>query len=185
MAFINQITSDLDSLEQRVTSDAVTNSNLRFLPKELTLKCRQLIESYHSIHGSGRLPDMIWHSEARDVIECHDELMQVFRKASKARGAKRAHEAFLLIATAVMSLEVLARDFAGWGRRFPAAKHQAEALLVDLSSTQRSWFMDQYLFPSMQREFAKTLAPVAAGPMLVRNAELEMPPLSGPRHSLA
>jgi hypothetical protein len=132
-----------------------------FVPGELTIKCRELIESYHSLHGYVALPDMLWLSDARDVIECDRELTRIFRKASKSRGAKRANDLFLFLATAIVSLEVLARDFAGWGERFPAAKRQAEKVMRgDYPARQRSCLMDFYLYPAsdQRREFANALA---------------------------
>jgi hypothetical protein len=141
-------------------------SNFRFLPRELSIKCRKLIESYHAIHGYAGLPDMLWLSDARDIIECHGDLTKIFTTASKSRGAKRANDSFLAIATLVVSLEVLARDFAGWGRRFPAAKQTAEKLLRDYPERQqRAWLMDMYLYPSlgMRREFVNALTPSATG----------------------
>jgi hypothetical protein len=136
-------------------------SNFRFVPRELFIKCRKLIESYHAIYGYAGLPDMLWLSDARDIIESHRDLTQVFKIASKSRGAKRANDSFLAIAAAVVSLEVLARDFAGWGNKFPAAKRQAEKLLGDYAlRPQRAWLMDLYLYPTlgMRREFANALA---------------------------
>ncbi|MGA2815724.1 MAG: hypothetical protein ABSE67_05415 [Xanthobacteraceae bacterium] len=131
-----------------------------FMPKELTAKSRKLIESYHAMYGYAGLPDMLWLSDARDIIECHRDLTQIFKKASKSRGAKRANDSFMLIATAVVSLEVLARDFAGWGGRFPTAKREAEKLLGDYPQRQRVWLMDLYLYPPLgvRREFANALA---------------------------
>jgi hypothetical protein len=165
MSLIDHTTQDVEDPAERQTDGGFgATSNFRFIPKELAAKCRKLIESYHAMHGYGCLPDMLWHSDARDIIECHRELMQVFKNASKSRGAKRAYESFLLIATAVVSLEVLARDFAGWGRRFPVAKREAETMLVDFPARQRAWFMDKYLYPSLNthRELANALAPSAA-----------------------
>ncbi len=121
----------------------------QFIPKDLATKCRKLIESYHAIYGYVALPDMLWLSDARELIESHKELTLLFKKGSKSRGAKRANESFLLIATTIVSLEVLARDFAGWGKRFPAAKHAAESLLGGLSSRRRTWLMDLYLYPPL------------------------------------
>jgi hypothetical protein len=133
----------------------------RFVPSELADKCRQLIESYHAIYGYVSLPDMLWLSDAREVIECDAELKRTFKKASKARGAKRANDSFLQIATGIVSLEVLARDFAGWGLRFPAAKREAEKLLDHVPQRQRVWLMDLYLYPPLgvRRDFAGALTP--------------------------
>jgi hypothetical protein len=147
-------------------SDVVPNSRLdsaaefRFVPHDLAGTCRRLIEGYHAIHGYAQLADMLWHSDARDIIECHKSLSQVFKNASKSRYAKRANESLLLIATVIVSIEVLARDFAGWGKRFPAARREAEAMLVDFPQRDRTWLMDKYLYPSLSlhREAARALA---------------------------
>jgi hypothetical protein len=136
------------------------NSNFRFVPRELALKCRKLIESYHAMHGYGCLPDMLWQSNARDFIEGRRDLTRIFKNASKSRRAKRAYESLVLIATIVVSLEALARDFAGWGKRFPAAKQEAEKLLGDYTLGQHIWFMDMYLYPlGLPRRAVDTLAP--------------------------
>ena len=66
----------------------------------------------------------------------------------------------LHIATTIVSLEVLARDFSGWGERFPAAKREAEEILGRLPQLRRAWLMDLYFFPPLgvRRELADTLA---------------------------
>jgi hypothetical protein len=153
------VESDKDAAMQTQTGGK--NIRFRFVPDELAAKCRSLIESFHGMYGYVGLPDMLWLSDARDIIECHDELAMMFRKASKSRGAKRANDSFLLIATAIMSLEVLARDFAGWGKRFPVAKREAEKLLGDAQGRRRSWLMDLYLFPPLgvRRDVTDTLEP--------------------------
>jgi hypothetical protein len=146
--------------------------SFRFLPKELIVKCRKLIASYHGMYGYVGLPDMLWLSDARDVIECHHELMQMFKRASKARGAKRANESFLLIATVIVAVEVLARDYVDWGKRFPAAKREAEKLLGDVSTRPRTWLMDLYLYPPLgtHRELSEELAaPATSAPGPARN----------------
>jgi hypothetical protein len=139
--------------------------SFQFLPKELTVKCRKLIESYHAMYGYVGLPDMLWLSDARDVIECHSELTQIFKKASKARGAKRANDTFLLVVTLIVAVEVLARDYIGWGKRFPAAQREAEKLLGDFSTRLRTWLMDLYLYPPLgvHRELGEALADPATG----------------------
>ena len=67
-------------------------SNFGFLPADLSGKCRALIESYHAMHGFGGLPDMLWMSEARDIIEGDRDLTLAFTRACRSRGAKRANE---------------------------------------------------------------------------------------------
>ncbi len=145
---------------------AESEANFGFLPADLSGKCRALIESYHAMHGFGGLPDMLWMSEARDIIEGDRDLTLAFTRACRSRGAKRANDSFVAIAIIVISLEVLADDFAGWGKRFPSAKSQAEKVLGDPITKQRVKLMNLYLYPSLavRREF-DTLAssPVAAG----------------------
>jgi hypothetical protein len=128
---------------------APISSSFRFVPRELVIKCRKLIESYHAIYGYVGLPDMLWLSDARDIIDSHGDLTRIFKKAAKARGAKCANASFLLIATTIVSLEVLTRDFSGWGKRFPAAKREAEKVLGELPQLRRASLMDLYLFPPL------------------------------------
>jgi len=152
--------------EEKTTkgAEAGASSNFSCVPVELATKCRSLIESFHAIHGYIGLPDMLWLSDARDIIECDADLAEMFRSASRSRGAKRANESFLTIATAIVSLEVLARDFAGWGKRFPAAKREADKLLAGFPN-RRAWLMDLYLFPPQanRRALADVLEPAATG----------------------
>ncbi len=91
---------------------------------------------------------MLWSSDARDVVESDVELAQTFKLASKARDAKRANDAFVLLATIVMSLEVLARDYASWGKRFHEAQRAAEEVLGGIPLQPRAWLMELYLYPA-------------------------------------
>ncbi len=153
--------SDGRAADAEQSADGAHKNYHRFVPPELADKCRKLIESYHAIYGYVSLPDMLWLSDAREVIECDVELKRVFKKASKSRGAKRANDSLLQITTAIVALEVLARDYAGWGKRFPAAKREAEKLLDHFPQRQRVWLMDLYLYPplGLRRDFANALAP--------------------------
>jgi hypothetical protein len=141
-------------------ADAALSASFRFIPRELAIKCRRLIESYHAIYGYVGLPDMLWLSDARDIIERDRELTRMFKRATRSRAAKRANDSFLHIATTIVSLEVLARDFSGWGKRFPAAKREAEKVLGRLPQLRRTWLMDLYFFPpvGVHREVADPLA---------------------------
>ena len=146
----------------RADAEETIYSSFRFVPRELAGKCRTLIESFHAINGYAGLPDMLWLSEARGIIEGREDLAQIFKKASRSRGAKRANDSFVAIATIVVALEALARDFAGWGKRFPTAKREAEKLVGDAPEP-RIWLMDLYLYPSSgaRRELTNTLTPPA------------------------
>jgi hypothetical protein len=118
-----------------------------FIPKTLAAKCRKLIETYHAMHGYACLPDMLWQPELRDFIEMHKDFRQIFKRAATTRSAKRANDGFVLIATTILSLEVLASDFASWSARFPGAKRRALAILREYTLNSRTWLMDRYLYP--------------------------------------
>ena len=138
-----------EKFEDRVTSavriNELRNTDFAFIPKPLAEKCRQLIEACHAMPQYPCLADMLWHRETRDFIELNKTLLPVFRKASISRSAKKANQAYALIATVVLSLEVLARDYAGWGRRFPSAKRKADALIGECRPNSQGWLIDQYL----------------------------------------
>jgi hypothetical protein len=51
----------------------------------------------------------------------------------------------VLIMTVILSLEVLASDFAGWGWRFPVAKRKATAVVNEYLPTTRTRLLDYYL----------------------------------------
>ncbi len=164
MSLIDDATTDAgDSAGTQAQDRPGASSNFGFVPKELAGRCRALIESYHAMHGYGCLPDMLWQSDAHNFIERRDDLRRIFKDAAKSRRAKPANEWLTFIATTVVSLEALARDFAGWGKRFPAAKQQAERLLGDYPLGRHIWFMDLYLYPlAFHHRAASTPAPASA-----------------------
>jgi hypothetical protein len=115
------------------------------LPQVLSAQCRGLIEGYHGLHGYACLPNMLWRAELGDFINQHPHLRQILRKASTTRSAKTSNKGFVEIATAILSLEILACDFASWSVLFPQAKAMANALLRSRGS--RMPLMDYYLYP--------------------------------------
>jgi hypothetical protein len=147
--------------------------DLSFIPKTLAEKCRRLIETYHAMHGYACLPDMLWQPELRDIIEMHTEFRQIFKRASTTRSAKRANEGFVLIATTILSLEVLASGFASWSTRFPTARRRADAILQQYTVSSRTWLMDRYLYPRsyINPAFINALAPPDNLQPAPRNAE--------------
>ena len=64
--------------------------DFRFLPRELTSRCRQLIKAHHGAKGYSNLPDLLWHEETREFIAQHANLQLVFRRASIARSQKKS-----------------------------------------------------------------------------------------------
>jgi hypothetical protein len=141
-----------------VRSNEPCNADFRFIPKQLAEKCRELIESSHAMSHYPCLADMLWHRETRDFIELNKTLLHVFRKASISRSAKKANQAYALIATVILSLEVLARDYAGWGRRFPSAKRQADALIGEFRPNSHGWLIDLYMYPRFRSRSTLTSA---------------------------
>ena len=119
--------------------------DLGALPPTLVAQCRGLIESYHDIHGYACLPNMLWRAELEDFIKKNQGLRQILRKASTTRSAKVSNKGFVEIATAILSLEILASDFASWSTMFPEARSMANALLRMRSA--RMFLMEYYLYP--------------------------------------
>jgi hypothetical protein len=141
--------------------------DLCFLPRDLTERSRQLIQSYHGIHGHAKLADLLWHPETREFIALHRDLGPVVRKGSLTRSAKRANECYVLVATILFSLEVLANDFAGWGKRFPRARLKADSILREHLPNARTWLMDFYLYQwrrTMDRTILNAISPPPANP---------------------
>jgi hypothetical protein len=145
-------------------ADRMENFDLGFLPGNLTRQCCSLIESYHEVHGYASLPDILWKSRLGPFIEKHRELRQFLRKASTTRSAKKANEGFVRIATAILSLEILASSFAGWGTIYPEAADFARAILKKNASGPHMPLMEFYLYPPKYLSSAAvaTLAPPAA-----------------------
>ena len=140
--------------------------DLGALPPTLVAQCRGLIYSYHDIHGYTCLPDMLWRAELEGFIKRQACLRQILRKASTTRSAKAANKGFVEIATAILSLEILASDFASWSTMFPEAKSIANALLRTRSS--RMFLMEYYLYPPkhISPAILAALAPPTVSPPL-------------------
>jgi hypothetical protein len=79
--------------------------------------------------------------------EGHHELRQFLRKASTTRSAKKSHEGFVRIATTILSLEILASSFAGWGSIYPEAGERAREILKRNGGGQHLPLMEFYLHP--------------------------------------
>ncbi len=129
------------------SGDEIDDVDLNFLPADLTAQCRNLIESYHDIHGYACLPDMLWRARLGPFIERHHEFRQRLRKASTTRSAKKSNRGFVEIATAILSLEILASSFAGWSALYPEAGARAIAVLKRQPGGSQTPLMDFYLYP--------------------------------------
>jgi hypothetical protein len=142
-------------------ADRMESSDFGFLPGTLTKQCKSLIESYHDLHGFACLPDILWKSRLGPFIEKHRELRRCLKKASTTRSAKKSHNGFVQIATTILSLEILASSFAGWGAIFPEAADVASAILKRNGRGQHMPLMEFYLYPPKYISSAAiaTLAP--------------------------
>jgi hypothetical protein len=147
--------------------DAILDGNdhpdFGFLPQSLLSQCRSLIEGYHGLHGHSSLPDILWKAGLGPFIESHREFRRLLRKASTTRSAKKSNEGFTQIATTLLSLEILANNFAGWSAIYPQAASTARAILRRHTRHSRSPLMDSYLYPPkyMSSAAIATLAPPA------------------------
>jgi hypothetical protein len=127
--------------------DEAEHLDLNFLPVDLVKQCRNLIESYHDVHGYTCLPDMLWRARLGPFIERHREFRQRLRKASTTRSAKKSNQGFVEIATAILSLEILTSNFAGWSALYPGAGARALDVLKRQAGGSLTPLMDFYLYP--------------------------------------
>jgi hypothetical protein len=142
-------------------ADRLESFDLGFLPGTLTKQCKSLIESYHEVHGYACLPDILWKARLGPFIEKHRELRLCLKKASTTRSAKKSHSGFVQIATTILSLEILASSFAGWGAIYPEAAEAAGTILKQSGRGQHMPLMEFYLYPPKYISSAAiaTLAP--------------------------
>lgn len=132
-----------------------------FVPIDLIRKCGRLIHVHHTMRGYSSLPDELWTNDIREFIESYRSLQLVLKRAAPARSAKTANECYALIATVILSLEMLASDFAGWGARCPRARRTAIERVAQFFPTRRSRLMDVYLPPrlNISTDMLEAMAP--------------------------
>jgi len=128
-------------------SDVDRSPDFGFLPQNLRSQCRSLIESYHGLHGFGCLPDILWRAGLGPFIETHREFRQLLKKASTTRSAKKSRDGFTQIATTLLSLEILASNFAGWSKIYPQAASTAKSILKRHARLPSTPLMESYLYP--------------------------------------
>jgi hypothetical protein len=177
-----------DGAANAAVAGKTENFDLSFLPKNLTAQCKGLIESYHELHGYACLPDILWKARLGQFIETHQEFRQLLRKASTTRSAKKSNESFALIATTILSLEILASSFAGWSAIYPEAGWMARAILQRNARSAHMPLMEFYLYPP---KYISSAAIAALAPPPIRepgDAELyrtSKPELSGEKLALS
>jgi hypothetical protein len=140
------------------SSDKKLDVDVTFIPKSLTAKCRQLVQCYHAVYGYANLPDILWQPGPRDLIETYYLFDRTFKRACTVRSRRRANEGFVEIATTILSLEVLASDFAEWSTKHPAAMQSARVILRDYTLFSPTCLMERYVFSRSSRATAFTNA---------------------------
>jgi hypothetical protein len=128
-------------------SDSNGSPDFGFLPQNLRNQCRSLIESYHGLHGYSCLPDILWKAGLGPFIETHREFRLLLKKASTTRSAKKSNDGFTQIATTLLSLEILASNFAGWSTIYPQAASTAKSILKRHARLSSTPLMESYLYP--------------------------------------
>jgi hypothetical protein len=143
--------------------DSENSADFGFLPQSLRSQCRSLIESYHGLHGFGSLPDILWKAGLGPFIETHRDFRRLLKKATTTRSAKKSNEGFTQIASTLLSLEILASNFAGWNTIYPQAASTARSILRRHTSLSHAPLMESYLYPPKHMSSAAiaTLAPPA------------------------
>jgi hypothetical protein len=159
---IMKITLELEGeAEGETPSPPQGNIDFSFLPKALVEKCKPFIIRYHELYGFSSLADILWHPDIHKFIEADLTLKRLFKNSTSSRGAKKANEGLILIATLILSTEILAIGLAGWATRYPAPCKKARALLAEYLPSSRARLTERYLYPQIDRSRAvlRVLAP--------------------------
>jgi len=130
------------------------NIDFSFLPQVLIEKCKPFIIRHHELNGFSSLPDILWQPEIHKFIEADLALKRLFKRSTSSRSAKRANEGLILIATMILSTEILALGLAGWATRYPAAHKKAQTLLAEYVPGSRARLTERYLYPQIIRSRA-------------------------------
>jgi hypothetical protein len=84
----------------------------------------------------------------------------LLRRASTTRRAKKANECFVAVATTILSMEILASNFAGWSSLHPAAGEKARGFLRKRNTlNSQTPLLDHYVYPSKYSNVFAKLAP--------------------------
>jgi hypothetical protein len=95
----------------------------------------------------GCLPTILWTAGLGPFIETHREFRLLLKKASTTRSAKKSNEGFTQITTTLLSLEILASNFAGWSTIYPQAASTAKSILKRHARLSSTPLMESYLYP--------------------------------------
>jgi hypothetical protein len=135
----------LTALDQQHAPVPPDNIDFSFLPKALLKKCKLFIIRYHELNGFSSLPGLLRHPETSKLVESNFVLSQLLKESTSSRGAKRANEGFVSIATLILSTEILALELSCWARRYPTAHRKAQAVLAEHVPGSRARLTARYL----------------------------------------
>jgi hypothetical protein len=166
------VVGDGDHADDAVHNATIDNIDFGFLPDGLVAQCRRLIESYHELHGYSCLPDILWKAGLGPFIQAHREFGQLLKKASTTRSAKKSNDLFAQIATTILSVEILASNFAGWSRVYPQAAARAQPIFRRNTLRPHTPLMDFYLYPS--RSISSAAIATLAPPLSLRSVEADL-----------
>jgi hypothetical protein len=166
------VVGDGDHADDAVHNATIENIDFGFLPDDLVAQCRRLIESYHELYGYSCLPDILWKAGLGPFIQAHREFGQLLKKASTTRSAKKSNDLFAQIATAILSVEILASNFAGWSRVYPQAAARAQLIFKRNALRPHTPLMDFYLYPS--RSISSAAIATLAPPLSRRSVEADL-----------
>jgi hypothetical protein len=140
-----------DSIVRAEDPASAADEDFSFLPGALVDRCRPFIKRYHELNGYSCLPDILWQPEVRIFIDCSPRLRDLFKASSSSRSAKKANEGLAFVATVILSTEILASGFAGWGARYPAARRQAQFMIAKHMQSARAPLIERYLYPQIDK----------------------------------
>lgn len=155
---------------------ASVNDTLGFIPASLIGQCRSLIIGYHDLYGYACLPDILWRARLGQLIEKRRDFQQLLRQASTTRSAKRSNDGFVAIATAILSLEILASDFSGWSVMFPEARLVASGILQCHVGSSYTPLIENYLYPPKHVNFARFIAVAPPSHLFPADADMRGKP---------
>ena len=166
------VAGDGDHANDAVHNATIENIDFSFLPDGLVGQCRRLIESYHELHGYSCLPDILWKAGLGPFIQAHREFRQLLKKASTTRSAKKSNDLFAQIATTLLSVEILASNFAGWSRVYPQAAARAQPIFKRNTLRPYTPLMDFYLYPP--RSISSAAIATLTCPLSRRSVEADL-----------
>jgi hypothetical protein len=123
-----------------------------FLPPELVSACGVLVECYHvrQEHLCKGPVEVVWRSDADELLRYSRALKTLFGRACKTRGAQAAKKVQHNVAALILACEVLVQDEDGWAARYPKARESALQVFAKVSVS-RAWLMETYGCPVLER----------------------------------